>query len=252
MNKPRSIGFVAGGGGPVSAAALFKSIIDECQSKYGACKSSDYPLINLYSYPYSQSTLTTLHSDVPSQELTSCIQQLVLIGMQIVVIPCFTISSYLTFRNYGIELIEMGSIVGNYLQKNNIKNPLVLCTKRTKKSKYCEQFFECHYPSDAEQEELMGYFERASKGEKIDIRPFLDRVPKDMPVVCASNLLNVQIGEVDDPRWVNPNKLLVEYLVYRSYNGILEDEYKWFHFAIHENQKVNNISNDSSLLLASC
>jgi len=159
---------------------------------------------------------------IPSRELSYCIQQLKLVGMEIIVVPCFTMGSYLTYRNYGIELIEMGTMMRFYLEKNKIKNPLVLCSDRTRKSGYCTKHFECHYPDNLIQEEIGQMIEEALKGEKVDIRPLLSKLP-DVPIVCAVAVLNAQMEEVDDPRWINPNKLLARYVVNRSYEGELDD-----------------------------
>lgn len=122
--KPRLIGIVSGGGGPLGSTFVLREIISACQKKYQCCKSCEYPCINFYSYPYSEKLLTHDSScTIPSQELNFCIQQLKLLGMEIVVIPCFTMGSYLTHRNYGVELIEMGDILKIYLEKNKISNP---------------------------------------------------------------------------------------------------------------------------------
>lgn len=65
--------------------------------------------------------------------------------------------------------------------------------------------------------------ELALKEEKVDIRLLLDKLP-DVPILCAMTTINVQlIGEVDDPRWINPNKILAQYVVYRSYERKSED-----------------------------
>lgn len=57
----------------------------------------------------------------------------------------------------------------------------------------------------------------------MDIRPLLDKL-LDVPILCAMTTINAQlIGEVDDPRWINPNKILAQYVVYRSYEGKFEN-----------------------------
>ncbi|MBI3901087.1 MAG: hypothetical protein HY324_02925, partial [Chlamydiia bacterium] len=54
-------------------------------------------------------------------------------------------------------------------------------------------------------------------------RPLLDKLP-DVPIICAMTTINAQlIQEVDDPRWINPSKILAEHVVYRSYEGKPED-----------------------------
>jgi len=222
MKKPRAIGIVAGGGGPLGSTSVLKDIITECQRKYNSCRSYEYPCINFYSYPYSETMLTDNPTTIPSRELSFCIQQLKLIGMEIIVVPCFTMSSYLTYRNYGVELIEAGAVMQKYLEKNNIKNPLVICSNRTRKSGYCNKYFECHYPSDSLQKEISLLIEEALKGDSVDLLPLLNKLP-DMPIVCAMTTLNAQMKELGDPRWINPNKLIAEYIVYRSYEGTLED-----------------------------
>ncbi|MBS0622408.1 MAG: hypothetical protein JSR80_05575 [Verrucomicrobia bacterium] len=56
--KPRPIGIVAGGGGPIiGSSAMLRDIISECQRKYHSCRSYEYPCINFYSYPYSETML---------------------------------------------------------------------------------------------------------------------------------------------------------------------------------------------------
>jgi aspartate/glutamate racemase len=221
--KPRAIGIVAGGGGPLGSSSVLQNIITECQQKYNSWRSYEFPCINFYSFPYSEMLLTNNSCSIPSRELSYCIQQLKLVGMEIVVIPCFTMSSYLTYRNYGIELIEMGAMMHHYLEKNNIKDPLVLCTERTRKSGYCDRNFECHYPNETIQKELNCLIEHALKGEKVDMQPIVDKLP-DEPIVCACTVLNGQMQPIDNIRWINPNELLAEYVVYRSYEGNLEEQ----------------------------
>jgi hypothetical protein len=144
--------------------------------------------------------------------------------MEIIVVPCFTMSSYLTYRQYGIELIEMGTMMRAYLEKNNIKNPLVLCSDRTRKSGYCDKNFECHYPNDLIQKELGNLIETALKGEKVDIQPLLNKLP-NVPIMCAMTTINAQLArDVDDLRWINPSKILAQYVVYRSYEGKIDDQ----------------------------
>lgn len=226
--KPRSIGIIAGGGGPLGSISVLRDIISECQKTYGSWRSYEFPCINFYSFPYSEILLVhNNNGNVPSRELSYCIQQLKLVGMEIIVVPCFTLSSYLSYRNYGVELIEMGTLMYYYLEENNIKNPLILCSDRTRKSEYCDKHFECHYPDDSIQQEVSLLIEEALKGGKINIQPLLDKLP-DRPIVCAGTVLNAQIGEVDDPRWINANKVLAKYVVYRSYEGSLGDNQESF------------------------
>jgi aspartate/glutamate racemase len=222
--KPRSIGIIAGGGGPIGSLSVLRDIIAVCQRQYGSWHSYEYPCINFYSYPYSEMLLIhNNNSSIPSRELSYCIQQLKLIGMEIIVVPCFTLSSYLTYRNYGIELIEMGTMLFHYLEKNNIKNPLVICSERTRKSGYCNKYFECHYPDEHLQKEISLLSEKALKGESVDLSPILNKLPNE-PIVCAATVLNAQMKPIDDLRLINTNKLLAEFVVYRSYEGALGTE----------------------------
>jgi hypothetical protein len=85
------------------------------------------------------------------------------------------------------------------------------------------KYFECHYPDASIQKEISLLIDEAFKGEQIDIQPVLDRLP-DVPIVCAMTTLNAQMKEVRDPRWINPNKLMAEYIVYRSFEGSYGDE----------------------------
>lgn len=222
--KPRSIGIVAGGGGPLGASFILQKIVAECQMQYGSMRSYEYPCINFYSYPYSETLLMNHSSTIPSRELSFCIQQLKLVGMEIIVVPCFTMGSYLTYRNYGVELIEMGSVMKRHLEKNNLKNPLVICSERTRKSEYCNKFFECQYPDDAFQKELMLLMEGAFQGQKIDITPLLDRLP-DVPILCGMTTISAQLAnKVTDPRWIDSAQVLAQYVVDRSYQGSLGDD----------------------------
>lgn len=221
--KPRAIGIVAGGGGPLGSSSVFRDIIFECQRKYNSCRSYEYPCMNFFSYPYSETMLQNSPSEIPSRELSYCIQQLKLIGMEIIVVPCFTMSSYLKYRSFGVEVIEAGTMMQRHLEKHKIKNPLIICSNRTKQSGYCNKYFDCHYPNESIQREISLLIEQALKGEKIHVQPLLDRLP-DVPIVCAMTTLNAQAEEVLDTRWINPNKLMAEYVVYRSYEGKYEDE----------------------------
>ncbi len=219
---PRSIGIVAGGGGPLGSSSVLRNIILECQKQYNSWRSYEFPCINFYSFPYSEMLLDKNSCSIPSRELSYCIQQLKLTGMEIITIPCFTVSSYLTYHNYGVELIEVGVMMNHYLEKETIKNPLVLCSKRTRNSGYCDRNFECHYPNETVQKELNYLIEQALQGEQVDIRPLLSQLP-DQPIVCACTVLNSQMHAPDDPRLINPNKLLAQYVVYRSFEGSVQD-----------------------------
>lgn len=221
--KPRSIGIVAGGGGPLGSFSVLRDIISECQRKYNSCRSYEFPCINFFSYPYSETMLPNNPSEIPSRELSYCIQQLKLIGMEIIVVPCFTMSSYLKYRNYGVELIEAGAMMQRHLEKNKIKNPLIICSNRTRQSGYCDKYFECHYPNDSIQKEISSLIEEALTGKRINIQPLLEKLP-DGPIVCAMTSLNAQMEETNDPRLINPNKLMAEYVVYRSYEGTFGSE----------------------------
>lgn len=221
--KPRPIGIVAGGGNPIGSTSVLQNMISECQRKYNSWRSYEFPCINFFSFPYSEMLLTRNDCTIPSRELSYCIQQLKLVGMEIVVIPCFTVSSYLTYRNYGIELIEMGTMMHHHLEKNNIQYPLVLCSERTRRSGYCDRNFACHYPTEAIQKELNALLEQALQGKKINVQPILDQLP-DGPIVCAGTVLNAQMLPIDDPRWINSNQVLAEYVIHRSYEGDLENQ----------------------------
>jgi len=240
--KPRSIGIVAGGGGPIGSASVLQELISECQRKYGSCRSYEYPCINFYSFPYSEIMLTqNSSSSIASRELSHSIQQLKLVGMEIIVVPCFTMCSYLTYRKFGVELIEMGPLMQDYLKKNNITNPLVLCSERTRKSRYCENHFACTYPNDPIQREITLLIERALSGKKITVRPLLDELP-DVPILCAATILNAQmLKEPDDPRWINPNKLLAQYVICRSFEDYIDQDFEYKEESIndHEIDPVN-------------
>lgn len=215
--SPRSIGVVAGGGGPIGSLSILREIIAECQSQYGSWRSYEYPCINFYSFPYSEAMLVGHSAGLPGRELGYCIQQLKFLGMEIIVIPCFTLGSYLTYRNYGVELVEMGPLMEFHLKKNKFENPLVICSERTRRSGYCDKYFQCHYPDISIQQEINGLIDTALKGEKVDLRPILRRLP-DVPILCAMTTLNAQmVPESDDTRWINPNHILAQYVVQRSY-----------------------------------
>ncbi len=55
------------------------------------------------------------------------------------------------------------------------------------------------------------------------MQPLLDKLP-DGPIVCAMTTLNAQMEKNEDPRLINPNKLLAEYVIFRSYEGQFGDE----------------------------
>jgi hypothetical protein len=222
--KPRSVGIVAGGGGPLGSASVLRDVLAECQRQYGSWRSYEYPCINFYSFPYSEVLLVHNNSSsIPSRELSFSIQQLKLIGMEIIVIPCFTMSSYLTYRNYGVELIEMGTVIQHYLEKNNLENPLILASERTRLAEYCDKFFACRYPNTLIQQELNFLLEAALQGKRVDLTPLLNKLP-NVPIVCASTVLNAQSEETNDPRLLNANKILAQYIVTRSYEGELGNE----------------------------
>jgi len=235
--KLKSIGIVGGGGGPIGSASILQEIIAECQRTYGSWRSYEYPCLNFYSYPYSEMMLVRHNSSsIPSRELSYCIQQLKLMGMEIIVIPCFTMCSYLTFRKYDVELIEMAPIVQSFLKENDIKNPLILCSGRTRNSGYCDRFFECRYPNTTIQKELDMLIEEALRGEKIDISPLLFKLPY-VPIVCAATALNAQMLPVKDPRLINPNRLLAQYVVQLCYEGT------WMRSHTHQPELENSIYN---------
>lgn len=217
--QPRSIGIVSGAGGPIGSTCILKEIIAECQKKYGSRRSFEFPCINFFSFPYSETLLVEHNaSSVPSKELSYSIQQLKLNGIDIVVVPCFTMSSYLTYRSYGVELIEVGAVLKAHLEKQRIEDPLVLCSERTRVSGYCDKHFKCHYPSAEIQKEISHLYEEAQQGNKIHVEELLAKLP-DQPIICAATLLNALMEEVDDPRWINPNKLLVQHVVHRCFEA---------------------------------
>jgi len=216
--SPRSIGIVAGGGGPLGSASILQAIIKECQTQHHSCRSYEFPCIDFFSFPYSEMLLLNNAYTLPARELSYCIQQLKVIGMDMIVIPCLTLSSYLTFENYGVELIEVGSVMGNHFKKKEINNPLILCTERARQSGYCEKHFRCRYPDREIQNELNCLIEKALLGERVSIAAILQKLPAG-PIVSACTVLNAQMQPVDDPRVLFSNNLLTTYVVKRSYSA---------------------------------
>jgi aspartate/glutamate racemase len=219
----RSIGIIAGGGGPLGSINFVQDIVNACQKKFNSWRSYEYPTINFYSYPYSEMFLAKNNDSMAARELSHCIQQLRTSGMEIIVIPCFTVASYLTYRQYyPVELIEMGPVIQSYLDEYSLFEPMVICSNRTKNSKYCDRFFNCSYPSEKIQTQITLCIEQALKGEKVDLRPILDQLP-DVPIVCAGLVLSAQMKKLDDPRFIDSRKILADYVVERSFKGTIKD-----------------------------
>lgn len=216
--KPRPIGLVGGIGGPLGVSTILQKIVQECKNRYLCLKSHEYPCLSLFSYPYSQ--LPTANFSNRTWELDFSVEQLKRMGAEIVVIPCFTMSSFLSHRNYGIELIEMGSVLVDFLEEKKIEHPLILCTERTRESGYCDQLFPCHYPSKEIQSKVDLLIDRARAGEQIDLKPLLSLLPGG-PIVGACSLLNLQSLPHNDSRYIDPTYALAKAVVTRSFEGTL-------------------------------
>ena len=190
---PKSIGILSAAGGPVSSISIFEKIIEKCQKKYNCIRSHEYPPIHLTCYPYSELMLPKEGNEfIAISEIKSVINHMKFIGMQIVLIPCFTLSSYLKDKvYYGIHVIDIGSVLQEYINKNKIENPMIICSEKARISGCFENLFTCRFPSKEMQQKINLLIEKGLQMNKVDLQPIMDEY-KNETVVCASQILNSQ------------------------------------------------------------
>lgn len=142
----KSIGII-GGAGPMAGAILVEKIIKLCQKKYGCKKDSDFPLIILYSFPFSnmlKKNLLLKESKKIAKELKKSLLFLEKFT-DITAIACNTLHLFLENfkpKKQFINLIEIAK------KKLKNKNNLILCTSASKKNKIHKNLGNIFYPKN--------------------------------------------------------------------------------------------------------
>lgn len=112
MKKKDKIGIISGAG-PMAGALLYKKIIENYQTQWGAVQDQDFPEIALINYPFS-AMLSGLESASNEcrlrSELEICLVQLRNLGCKRVGIACNTLYAFLPPCLEGIEIIDMPAI----------------------------------------------------------------------------------------------------------------------------------------------
>jgi aspartate racemase len=142
----KTIGIV-GGAGPMASALLYTSILEICQTQYGAHDYNEFPEIILVSYPFTRG-----HESKIREDISLCLSKLTNAGASLFCIACNSFHGFLP------QLPKAGfvNLVTTGLQeaaRQRITKALVLAAPLTIQLKLYEtSHIQCIYPSPEEQQ----------------------------------------------------------------------------------------------------
>lgn len=198
---PKPIGIV-GGAGPFAGLNLLNRLFSLAQTKYGCVDDKDFPLVILYSFPFSDMLSEKRDEGRVREELSRTIGNLRAAGAELVAIACNTLHAFLSEEK---GLIRM--------PLNYEGTPMVFCTS-TSRSQGVHKGGE--YPDLQTQLEVDDIIRRILKGENClcDVQALIDRQNK--PVVLGCTELSLYAEELRG-NLIDPLKLLAEKLLNESF-----------------------------------
>jgi aspartate racemase len=130
----KKIGII-GGAGPAASALLYEKIIEACQHTYHCSDDSDFPEIIVISYPFSHMLSgqdARLYKTQIEQELQSCFDKLNAYGVDIIVIACNTLHTFLATIHKGTaQFLSLVDVTATQMHDLGLKTFLTLGTQQT-------------------------------------------------------------------------------------------------------------------------
>lgn len=206
--SPKPIG-VVGGAGPFAGLCLLDRLFSISQSKYGCANDKDFPLVILYSFPFSDMLSEARDEKRVRDELSSALIKLRMSGAELIAIACNTLHA---FASSNEKLIALPKVTAATL----INIPLVLCTSTSRGAQVHSQAFDCSYPDRNTQKELDEIIRRILTGEDMltELQGLISK-QKEKTILLGCTELSLYAKclkgkTIIDPLEILANKLLEE------------------------------------------
>jgi aspartate racemase len=142
-----------------------------------------------------------------------CFESFQSADVSIIAIACNTLHSFLPDLPKSLQLVHLIEETGNYLEKNNIDSPLMLCSNTSAEEKVHSKFFSCRYPERAKQIEVDEIINQVLRGEDFGkISERLDALCGDEMVVlgCTELSLLNEKAPLKHKKICDPNQIVAE------------------------------------------
>ncbi|MFN4174519.1 MAG: aspartate/glutamate racemase family protein [Parachlamydiaceae bacterium] len=208
--SPKPIG-VVGGAGPFAGLCLLDRLFSIAQSRYGCVNDKDFPLIILYSFPFSDMLSDDRDEKRVSQELLYALNQLDRCGAKFKAIACNTLHGFIPSNE---NIIAMPDVVAGSLQVN----PLVLCTSTSRRKEIHKQAFDCLYPDDKTQNQIDEIIRRILKGEAPlkELQSVIDE-QREEAILLGCTELSLFAKPLKNKILIDPLELLANKLLEESF-----------------------------------
>lgn len=208
--SPKPIG-VVGGAGPFAGLYLLDRLFSISQSKYGCLNDKDFPLVILYSFPFSDMLSESRDETRVREELLNALNQLKLLGAELIAIACNTLHAFLPLNDNVIALPDV-------LAKSLRDKPLVLCTKTAREKEVHKREFECSYPDNETQNEVDEIIRRTLKGDDLldELQSLINR-QKEEKVLLGCTELSLYASRLKGKPLIDPLELLANKLLEESF-----------------------------------
>ncbi len=208
--SPKPIG-VVGGAGPFAGLCLLDRLFTLSQSKYGCANDKDFPLVILYSFPFSDMLSESRDEKRVRDELFNALNQLKLSGAELIAIACNTLHAFTSSNENLIALPEVTA-------KSLNKKPLVLCTATSREREVHKREFDCSYPDRETQKEVDEIIRRILKGEEVlnELQSLIAR-QKDETILLGCTELSLYSKRLKGKNIIDPLELLANKLLEESF-----------------------------------
>lgn len=156
-NSIRSKIGIIGGAGPMAGVQLLQKIVQICQEKYGCKEDADFPYLVLLSYPFTDMLNNPDQEQKAqiTQQLNSCLDQLLQMGIDSAAIACNTLHEFLdTTVDSKLQLVNMIRKTAERVRECQLSETIVLCSTTSSQCKLHKRYFDCSYPVDKLQGEI--------------------------------------------------------------------------------------------------
>lgn len=208
--SPKPIG-VVGGAGPFAGLCLLDRLFSIAQSRYGCANDKDFPLVILYSFPFSDMLSVTRDEKIIRNELSASLDRLRSSGAELLAIACNTLHA---FTDAQAKLIALPEVTAKTLKEV----PLVLCTSTSRTKQLHRQAFNCIYPDDEVQIEVDEIIRRTLAGENClsDLQKLIAKLG-DKPLLLGCTELSLYSKWLKGLPIIDPLELLAIELLKESF-----------------------------------
>lgn len=154
-SRKRPIGII-GGAGPMAGLLLCEQVIQLCQQRYNCRADSDFPLVMLWSQPFSNmldSSQRELFRDRLTDELSQALAKLRDNGAELIAIACNTLHGFLpppdTWRP--AHLVNLLQETRTTLCQPTTGTTLILCSSTSAALRLHASLCDCVYPDACDQ-----------------------------------------------------------------------------------------------------